>query len=265
MSKEILVINDDGFRAKGINTIAQFLRSYGNVTVVAPSEPQSGKSASITLEKIIEIEKVSQEDAAEGKGSLRIYSLSGTPVDCAKLGCNLFKSENRMPDLLVSGINHGSNASAASLYSGTLGAAAEGTMYDIPSIGFSIDTHNPDADLTAVIHYAGIVLDMFFKTGISKGTYLNVNCPDIPLDKIKGIRIARRGMGRWVREFDHRVNPHGQHYFWMVGDFEDMEPDGISSPGDHRLMEEGYVTVVPHKLDNTDYQEIERLQNLWKF
>ena len=139
--KEILVVNDDGFRAKGLQVLTQMLREFGNVTVVAPYEAQSGKSASLTLDRPLVIDKIVNEPATEELGSLRIYTLTGTPVDCAKMGINGFKLEGHMPDLLVSGINHGSNASSASLYSGTLGAATEGTLYGIPSIGLSINTH----------------------------------------------------------------------------------------------------------------------------
>lgn len=261
--KELLVVNDDGFRAKGIQALAGMLREFGNVTVVAPYEAQSGKSASITLSNPLMIERPVMEPARDELGSLRVYTLTGTPVDCAKMGVNIYLNEGRMPDLLVSGINHGSNASAASIYSGTLGAAIEGTVYDVPSIGLSICTHADDPDLTAVLHYSRIIVRRVLDDGLRRGVYLNVNFPAIPLEQIRGIRMGRQGAGRWVKEFDHRVTQRGNHYFWMVGEFEDEEQPG-SPDADHHLVDSGYVSIVPHRIDTTDYEEMERLRDLWR-
>lgn len=262
-TREILVTNDDGYMARGIHALAEMLRGLGNVTVVAPREPQSGKSVSLTLDKPLMIDLVEKEDADGEKGSLRVYTLTGTPADCAKLGINIYLHEGRLPDLLVSGINHGSNASAASIYSGTLGATAEGTLYDIPSVGLSINTHAEDPDFEGTLFYGRKVIDWVLADGLKRGIYLNVNVPAIPIDQIRGIRMARQGLGRWVREFDHRVTLRGKHYFWMVGDFEDEEPVG-SPDADHHLVDSGYVSIVPHRVDTTDYEELERLRDNWK-
>ena len=261
---EILVTNDDGFRAKGLEILSRLLREYGNVTVVAPYEPQSGKSVSLTLDKPLMFDVVRKEEAEGDLWSLRVYSLTGTPADCAKLGINLYIREGRMPDLLVSGINHGSNASAASVYSGTLGAAAEGSLYGIPAVGLSIDTHDPDPDFEGTVFYSRRILDRVVAEGMRPGIYLNVNFPNIPKEEIRGIRIARQGAGRWVREFDHRVTLRGRHYFWMVGDFEDGEAPGAPD-ADHHVVEQGYISVVPHRVDTTDYAEMERLRREWHF
>jgi len=257
---EILVTNDDGLNARGVKEAATLMRTYGNVTVVAPSEPQSGKSASISLENTLRLNLIESVPAEEGLGSLRVYSFTGTPVDCVKMGVNLFINEDRMPDLLVSGINHGSNASVASIYSGTLGAAAEGAVYDIPSIGLSMNTHKAEPDFEGVLHYSRIIMDKLLKTGISKGIYLNVNFPNIPLEEIKGLKIGHQGHGRWVREFEKRTDPRGREYYWIIGRFLNLDkaPDA-----DHNLVDDGYVSIVPHRIDNTDYQEIERLRDLW--
>ena len=261
---EILGTNDDGFRAKGLEVLSRLLREYGNVTVVAPYEPQSGKSVSLTLDKPLMFDVVRKEEAEGDLGSLRVYSLTGTPADCAKLGINLYIREGRMPDLLVSGINHGSNASAASIYSGTLGATAEGTVYGIPSIGLSINTHADDADFTAVLFYSRRFIRRVLEDGLRRGVYLNVNFPDIPLEQIRGIRAARQGKGKWINEFEHRVTPRGRDYFWMVGEFEDEEPLG-DPDADHHVMDAGFISVVPHRIDTTDYEEMERLRDLWNF
>ena len=263
-TREILVSNDDGFRARGLRVLAEMLRGYGNVTVVAPCEPQSGKSVSLTLDKPLMIEQPVQEPAAGERGSLRVYTLGGTPADCAKLGINLYLSEGGLPDLLVSGINHGSNASAASIYSGTLGATTEGALYGIPSVGFSIDTHAEDPDFGCVLRYGPMILDRVLEDGLRKGVFLNVNFPDLPADQVRGIRLASQGAGRWVKEFDHRVTLRGKHYFWMVGEFEDLEEEEAPD-ADHRLVKSGYVSVVPHRVDTTDYAELERLRQRWSF
>lgn len=263
-TREILVINDDGFRAKGIQALAEMMREYGNVTVVAPYEPQSGRSSSLTLDKPLMIEQPAKEPADRQRGSLRVFTLTATPTDCAKMGVNIYLNEGRLPDLLVSGINHGSNTSAAALYSGTLGATMEGALYDIPSVGLSLDTHDDDPDFTGVLHYGRIVLEKVMEDGMRKGIYLNVNVPNIPVEQIRGIRMARQGRGRWVKEFDHRTTLRGRHYFWMVGEFEDQEAVGAPD-ADHHLVGSGYVSVVPHRIDTTDYEELERLSELWKF
>ena len=261
MEKEILITNDDGVNAKGIKEVAEFMRIYGNVTVVAPKDPQSAKSASLTMDKIMRLEKIKEEDQNVLLHKIRVYSFSGTPADCVKMGVNMYKEEGTMPDLLVSGINHGSNASSAAVYSGTLGAAKEGTIYDIPSIGLSIRTHNMNADFTAVKHFTKIIIDMYLNNPPSKGVYLNVNFPNLPVEEIKGIVMAHQGKGRWIKEYEKRTDPHAVDYYWMTGTFTNLEPDGAK--GDHQLNEEGYITIVPHSIDTTDYKELDRLKNIW--
>ena len=262
--REILVVNDDGYQALGIQVLAEMLREYGNVTVVAPREPQSGRSVSLTLDRPMMIDKFPTKRATRTKGSLRRYTLTGTPADCAKLGINGFLLEGRLPDLLVSGINQGSNASAAAIYSGTLGAAEEGAIYGIPSIGLSINTHVDEPDFEGTLHYGRKIIELVLNDGIKRGVYLNVNVPAIPKDQIRGVRMARQGAGRWVKEFDHRITLRGKHYFWMVGEFEDQEAVGAPD-ADHHLVDSGFVAIVPHRVDTTDYRELERLRENWKF
>ncbi|MCF0177211.1 MAG: 5'/3'-nucleotidase SurE, partial [Bacteroidales bacterium] len=258
---EIFLTNDDGIEAKGLDVLAQFLRRYGNVTVIAPETEQSAKATSITLMRILRLQFIHDEPAIGHLGSLRKFYLDGTPVDCAKMGVNLFKEEGRMPDILASGINRGSNASAASIYSGTLGAAQEGTLYEIPSIGFSICSYRPDAYLETVTSYSTQIMDAFLANPPAKGTYLNVNFPDIPPKDVKGIRFAHQGAGRWIKEFEKHTDPRGRDFYWMVGEFENLDS---SKNADHLLIDKGYITIVPHKIDTTNYEEKERLEKLWK-
>lgn len=271
--REILLTNDDGFFAPGINALALLLREYGNVTMVAPADVSSGASASFSMDRILRLRKLEEEGPCIEKGvrlgSIRKFSFTGTPVDCAKMGVNLYREEGRMPDFLASGINHGSNASAAAIYSGTLGATREGTIYGIPSVGFSIDSHDLSTDLSAVTEYSRKVLDKVFEYGITPGTFLNVNFPALPKERIRGFRFATQGLGRWEKEFERRTDPRGRVYYWIVGTFVDMDQEagecfGEGSCGDHKLVEKGWISVCPMKIDATDYDEIGRLRSAWQ-
>ena len=257
VNKTILITNDDGIGAKGIAALTNMMRPYGEITVVAPKEPQSGMSGAVTIAAPVRLFECSRE-----KGVTR-YVCTGTPVDCVKIAMSqLF--DNKKPDLLVSGINHGSNASAAVLYSGTLGAAAEGVLYGIPSIGFSLSTpHDPDADFSGSIYFGRKILEQYFKHPASPDIYLNINIPDLSIDKIKGIRFARQGKGAWIKEFDRRIDPHGYAYYWLTGEFRNDEPNAPDS--DKNLLDQGFITVVPHRIDTTHYAELELLRKNWMF
>lgn len=253
--REILITNDDGIDARGIAVLTEIMRKYGNITVVAPYHPQSGKSASLSLGKTMYLRKISEEPG------LKTYSFEGTPVDCVKLAINEFYPD-RKPDLLLSGINHGSNCSAAALYSGTLGACIEGTLNDIPSVGWSINTHDANPDFSPVTLYADTIMAKLLSKPFSKEIYLNINFPDIKGKDIKGIRMARKGRGRWIREFEKLTDRDGETCYFMKGEFEDLEEMNIF--GDHIAVHSGYISIVPHTIDNTDYPEIERLREAWQ-
>ena len=264
MTREILLTNDDSYSAKGLIVIAQFLRRWGNVLSVSPKYPQSARSMALTMDEPLYITRYSYQEKEEGLGSLSSFYMNGTPADCAKMMANMCVERAIKPDLFVSGINHGSNASAASLYSGTLGASKEGSLYGIPSIGLSLDSHDDDADFSAVLHFLPSILEQMFEIPPVHQTYLNVNFPDLPTDRIKGIRFAHQGNGRWEKEFQRSRDGHGRDFYWMVGQFVDYELKTTASEADHILLEEGYITIVPHKLDTTNYNEKERLSRLWK-
>lgn len=254
---EILITNDDGYRSPGIKAAVELMRRFGNVTVLAPEGPRSGMSASITLEGKVFMEKVSETEG------LRIFSCSGTPVDCVKLAmCTLFR--DRRPDLLVSGINHGSNASIASLYSGTLGAAFEGALYGVHSIGLSHISHDTGKDLTGACMYAEKILKEYLNAPPSPETILNINFPDCPAGMIKGIRFANQGKGHWTDEFTESEDEDGRKCHVMEGTFTDSgcTPEELAD-ADHILAGEGYVTIVPMTFDRTDRTEKARLEKAW--
>lgn len=262
--RKIVITNDDSIEARGVKVISEFMRRYGEVITVAPKNPQSAKSASLTMDRPLRLKKLESKPAEKGLCPIRYYHFDGSPADCAKMAINISLEEGALPDLLVSGINHGSNASSAAIYSGTLGAAKEGCVYGIPSIGFSICTHDMECDFTATLHYAEKIIDNFLVTPVRKGIYLNVNVPALPLEQIKGVRMAHQGAGRWEKEFERCIDPRGGEFFWMVGHFTNLEQD-LGCNADHLLNDLGYVSIVPHRLDTTDREEMKRLADSWKF
>ena len=258
---QILISNDDGYRSKGLRVVTDFMRAYGDVTVIAPATPQSGKSAALGLFQDLYLEQLADEP------HYRLFSFSGTPVDCVKMGMRILEEDGIVPDLVISGINHGSNATAAAAYSGTIGAAIEAAYYRVPAIALSLDSHDEDADFSPVTDYLGTILDHYFETGLSEGILLNINFPAIPSDQIKGIRIAHQGQASWRREFDLATDAEGRSCFRISGtllDFEKNYESGGYLQADHLLVKDGYISIVPHRIDTTDYDEAERLAKAWK-
>ncbi|MDY0197442.1 MAG: 5'/3'-nucleotidase SurE [Tenuifilaceae bacterium] len=249
----ILVTNDDGINAKGIKALAEMAKQFGRVVVVAPDEGNSGMSHAITIKHPLRLKKHNWGDDIEA------YSVNGTPVDCVKLAINqVFKHK---PDMLLSGINHGSNSSVSVFYSGTMAAAIEGCLYDIPSIGFSLLDYMSDADFSGAIKFGKQIIQNVLDNGIRNGVCLNVNVPAIPKDEIKGIKICRQNMGTWREEFDKRTDPRGTDYFWLTGYFQNDEPQAIDT--DEYALSNGYVSIVPVSIDLTDKIEHARLSGLF--
>jgi 5'-nucleotidase len=247
----ILVTNDDGITAKGIKSLVEAVRPLGDVLVVAPDKPQSGMGHAITIHSPLRLEKSNQFEG------VRSYTCSGTPVDCVKLA--IYEVLKKRPTLLVSGINHGSNAATNILYSGTMSAAVEGAIESIPSIGFSLLDHDADADFEASIHFARKISQLVLKNGIPKGTCLNVNIPKGKLDKINGIKISRQGNAFWEDSFDKRTDPFGSEYFWLSGNFT-VTDQGQDT--DMWALDNNYVSVVPSQFDMTAHHMIASL-NEW--
>jgi 5'-nucleotidase len=249
-----LVTNDDGVDAKGLKSLVEVVKPLGKVMVVAPADPQSGMSHAITVKIPLRITKVTEEE------NLTFYKCYGTPVDCVKMAFNHLLPAK--PDLLVSGINHGSNSSTSVFYSGTMGAALEGCINEVTSIGFSLLNLDHDADFTAAKHFAGIIIKKVLQNGLPKTVCLNVNIPDGNLESIAGIRVCRQNKGYWREEFDKRTDPLGKHYFWLTGNFYNTEPDATDT--DEWTLEHQYVSIVPQQADLTCYDSLEALQS-WNF
>ncbi len=245
----ILVTNDDGIKANGLVALVNVLKEFGDVVVVAPNQSYSGMSHAITVNHPLYAKLVREKEG------LTVYKVNGTPVDCIKLG--IHQLVPRCPDLIVSGINHGSNSSISLHYSGTLGAAREGALNQLPAVGFSLLDYSYEADFTEAAVYAKKVVEKVLSEGLPTGTYLNVNIPDSK--SLKGMRVVRQANGRWVEDFIERKDPRGRTYYWLTGQFKNLEPDAKDT--DEYVLSEGYVSVVPCKLDSTDHSLIEQLKN----
>jgi 5'-nucleotidase len=250
----ILVTNDDGITAKGLRILIDTATKFGDVLVVAPDSHQSAKSHSITQSSPIRFDKVEEfEGFAE-------YSCSGTPVDCVKLA--LHEISNRKPDLILSGINHGANTSVSVLYSGTMGAAIEGSLHNIKSVGFSVDNHSSDADFTTVIPWMEKIIREVLDKDLPNGVSLNVNFPDVTKVEIKGIKTVRGADGVWGEKFIKANDPHKRNFVWITGDL--FNKDEGNPETDIYQIEKGYATVVPIKVDFNRYEFIEELSE-WDF
>ena len=242
----ILVTNDDGMFAPGIKALVSIARQFGEVVVVAPNSPQSAKGHAITVSDPLRIHRV---DVFEG---IEAYECSGTPVDCVKLAKSVILKD-RMPDLCVSGINHGSNASINIIYSGTMSAAMEASLEGVDSIGFSLLDFSFDDDFEGAKHYAHLVIDYVLEHGLKDCKLLNVNIPKLPVQDIKGMKVCRQANATWVEEFQEARDPRGQKYYWLTGRFKNNDK---GEDTDVWALENGYVSIVPSGHDLTIHPAI---------
>lgn len=247
----ILVTNDDGITAPGLRALAEAMLELGDVVIVAPDSPQSGMGHAITINRPLRLDQV---DIFEG---INAWQTSGTPVDCVKLAVN--KVLHRKPDLCVSGINHGSNSSINVIYSGTMSAAMEGAFEGIPSIGFSLSNYSLGADFSAAKHFAMLIAKNILKNGLTERTLLNVNVPDLPLKKVRGIKICRQAHAKWEEKFDERLDPNKRKYYWLTGKFMNLDQ---GSDTDEWALANGFVSVVPVQYDFTAHHAIPDLINI---
>lgn len=237
----ILVTNDDGIFAPGITALAKIASKFGDIVVVAPDKPQSGMGHAITINSTIRIQKSHYHKA------LMEYSCSGTPVDCVKMAVNHILKKR--PDLVISGINHGSNSSINVIYSGTMSAAIEGALEGTPSIGFSLCDYSIEADFTQAEKFIEKIIEQTLKNGMPKGVCLNVNIPKLKTEDIKGIKVVRQAKANWVERFDERKDPYGRDYYWLTGEFVNFEPESLDT--DEWALSNGYISVVPTQSDLT--------------
>ncbi len=253
----ILVTNDDGFASKGFQAAIEVARSLGRVVGVAPETTQSGMSQAITMYSPLYLKKVRDEEG------VTVYSFSGTPVDCVKMAFDYLLKDEKV-DMVISGINHGSNSAVNVLYSGTMGAAIEGSFYGCPSIGLSLTDHDHDADFDASVEYGkrvvGQIMEAVERGATEVPLCLNVNFPVARPEEIRGIRLCRQNKGYWKEEFYRHEDPRGREYFWLTGDFVNHEPEATDT--DEWALANNYVAVVPVQVDLTEYAMLKRLKVL---
>lgn len=246
----ILISNDDGYDAPGINLLAEIAQEMGDVIVAAPMGGRSGAAMSVTFSTPLTVKKIRETD------HLSIYACNGTPVDCIKLA--LSELCPRRPDLILGGINHGDNSAVNVHYSGTMGIVLEGCLKGIPSIGFSYCSHDWKADLSPMRKYIVRVMRHVLSNGLPQGVCLNVNAPDMP--QYKGLKTCRMGLGHWTNELFRQQHPRSGQYYWLVGEFgKDEEFDPQS---DFAQLREGYVTITPIQIDVTAWAAMDTLQAL---
>lgn len=251
MKPQILITNDDGYQARGIETLVSVAREFGDVLVMAPARNASGKALSFTAGRPLRVDTIHEEEG------LRIYACDGTPVDCVKMAQEYFCSHE--PDLVLSGINHGSNSSINMLYSGTMGAVIEASVCGLNAVGFSLLDHSADADFNPAIPFIRDIISYVLDKGLPKYVSLNANFP-VPDDGIiKGVRVCRQSRARWDDSYERRIDPQGRPYYWLTGTF---VCNDRSEGTDQWALENGYASVVPILSDNTDYNTIEKIKTL---
>ena len=246
--KLILITNDDGVHAWGINKLIEAMAPLGEIIVIAPDGPRSGMSSAITSINPIRVTLLKEEE------NLKIYACTGTPVDCVKIGIDRLLPHK--PDLLVSGINHGSNTAVAVIYSGTVGAALEGCIIGVPSLAVSLADHSLNADFSEAAKFGKSVAEKVLKEGLPKGICLNLNVPNIP--KVNGLKVGTQTTGHWTKEFEEMQDPSGRNVYWLTGEFFNEDPGNVNN--DEWALTNGYAALVPLHIDMTAYNFIEQIK-----
>ncbi len=245
----IFITNDDGISSKGIRSLYEAVKGFGEIVLIAPDSAQSGMGHAITINHPLRLEYSYLFDCES-------FACTGTPVDCVKLG--VYEVMHKKPDLILSGINHGANVATNVLYSGTMSAAVEGAMEGIPSIGFSLCSFDSDADFELAIEVTRSVVKKVLLEKMPIGVCLNVNIPDIHKSDFKGIKICKQANAYWDDRFDKRKDQFDRTYYWLTGDFVDQDQ---SSDTDVYWIDKGYATIVPTQYDLTAYAALEELEN----
>ncbi|MFD2784470.1 5'/3'-nucleotidase SurE [Hymenobacter rubripertinctus] len=249
----ILISNDDGITAPGMATLVRVMRRLGEVVVVAPNSPQSGMGHAITIGHPLRL------DASHIFEGIEAYECSGTPADCVKLAKHHVLKDRRA-DLVVSGINHGSNSAVNVLYSGTMSAAIEAAIEGLPAIGFSLCDYSHDADFSHTEEWVELIARQALAHGVPAGTALNVNIPKKSDQPITGARLCRQARAKWQEEFDLRHDPHNRPYYWLIGSFVN-EDQGQET--DEYALANNFVSIVPCQFDMTSRKGLLQMNDTW--
>ena len=245
---KILISNDDGIDAEGIYRLAEAMSEIGEVIIIAPKTEQSAAGHSITMKIPLRIQEHKVRNKFKG------YAINGTPADCVKIGITHILKE--LPDIVVSGINHGSNTAISIIYSGTVSAAREAAILGCPSIAVSITDHNPEYFDTAANVTKELALKVV-KNKLPEGIVLNVNVPNVPAEEIKGILPTHQGKSKWDDGYEERIDPYGNKYYWLTGKMEDTDEE---IHNDQVAVQNNYISVTPIHFDLTDYKVYDELK-----
>ncbi len=253
----ILVTNDDGINSAGIFALVKALKEIGNVIVMAPLGEQSAVGHALTVSLPLRVTEFHKEGGFFG------YAVSGTPADCVKLALRTFLTERSLPhpDIVVSGINHGMNTAVSVIYSGTVSAATEATVLDVPAIAISLTSYHADADFFVAANFAKQFAPYVVKSGLPKGTLLNVNVPACKADELQGISYTRQGKSYWDDMFERRLDPQERPYYWLKGHYilEDKDEDI-----DDIAIRENKISISPLHYDLTNYDFLDEMRKNWK-
>ncbi|OGC07780.1 5'/3'-nucleotidase SurE [candidate division KSB1 bacterium RBG_16_48_16] len=247
---KILLTNDDGINAPGLAALAKAVAKIGEVTIVAPATEMSAVGHAITLSDPLRVANFTKNDHFFG------YAVNGTPADCVKIAYWALLKNKPKPDLLISGINLGSNTGINTIYSGTVSAATEGAIIGLPSFAISLATFT-DPNFAAAAEFAVKLAEIVCRKPLPAGVFLNVNVPNVPKDEINGVRITRQGRARYIEEFQPRKDPHQRKYYWLTGEKVKVETD---PDVDDRAILENYIAITPIHYDLTCYSVIESLR-----
>lgn len=246
----ILVSNDDGIDSPGISALVHSMRKIGEVIVVAPDRQQSAVGHALSISNPLRVSPFHRD------GEMFGYSINGTPSDCVKLALSgLLKTK---PDLVVSGINHGSNTAVNILYSGTVSAATEGMLSGIKSIAISLDSHDYNTDMFPAAEYSYQIVKQLIDIDLPTNSIINVNIPNLPLEKIKGVRLTEQNSSIWQDSYQLRTDPFGREYYWFSGEY---EIDNHNPKADDVALKQGFVSVTPIKYELTDFKTLEILKD----
>jgi len=250
----ILISNDDGIYSNGIYELAKQMTRLGKVTVVAPDKEQSAVGHAITMHQPLRCRKIKLYDL-----DIDAWWVNGTPADCIKIGVETLLTER--PDLIVSGINSGENLGTDIIYSGTVSAAIEGSIFNIPAIAVSYAKYG-EMDFSIAAGVAVSIIEQVLENATGTNTLLNINIPEIENENvIKGIKITKLGVKKYRNNFEERKDPRGNSYYWLAGE---LIEDELSEDTDIYAVRNGFVSITPLNIDLTGYEHIERLK-AWQF
>ncbi len=249
----ILVTNDDGITSRGIQALTAAMARLGEVMVIAPDRQQSAVGHALTVASPLRAVSMELEHASIA------YAVNGTPADCVKLGVSTLLPFR--PDIVVSGINHGSNTSVNAIYSGTVSAATEGTLMGIPSMAVSLATFNSSADMSLAADVAYDVASRLLEIKLPAGTLLNVNVPPIDRANYRGVKVTRQGHNAWKDGYDVRKDPQGHPYYWLTGEFVTLSEQ---EDGDDFAVQQGWTAITPIHYELTNVAQLDRLKGLFE-